>query len=200
MYHLTSTLKRGILAGVIALSAVVAVVAVNRANPAAEPAPATLAGNPEPVARDVQSSGRYSEPPTGQPVPAVYAASPFGSPAVAPVAARAPEVATAPVAPPAMAEASAAPVVQNAYYRRTRTRSHRYYRASRAYRPRTRVVVRRRPFSHSAAIVGGSAAGGAAIGALAGGGKGAAAGALVGGAGGFIYDRLTHKKRYVVTR
>jgi hypothetical protein len=44
------------------------------------------------------------------------------------------------------------------------------------------------------AIVGGSAAGGAAIGALAGGGKGAAIGALAGGGAGFIYDRKTHKK------
>src|SRR5947207_144436 len=60
-------------------------------------------------------------------------------------------------------------------------------------RPRRRVVVRRRPFGHSAAIVGGSAAGGAAIGALAGGGKGALIGGLVGGTGGLIYDRATHK-------
>ncbi len=44
----------------------------------------------------------------------------------------------------------------------------------------------------SALIVGGSAAGGAAIGAVAAGGKGAALGALSGGAAGFVYDRLTH--------
>lgn len=44
----------------------------------------------------------------------------------------------------------------------------------------------------SVAIVAGSAGAGAAIGALAGGGKGAGIGALAGGAGGFIYDRLTH--------
>lgn len=50
-----------------------------------------------------------------------------------------------------------------------------------------------RPFSHSAAIVGGSAAAGAAIGGLAKGGKGAAVGALAGGAAGLIYDRMTHK-------
>jgi outer membrane lipoprotein SlyB len=67
-------------------------------------------------------------------------------------------------------------------------------------RPRRRVIVRRRPFGHSAAIVGGSAAGGAAIGALAGGGKGALIGGLVGGTGGLIYDRATHKKRVVVRR
>jgi hypothetical protein len=46
--------------------------------------------------------------------------------------------------------------------------------------------------------VGGSAGVGAGIGALAGGGKGAGIGALAGGAGGFIYDRLTHRKRVVV--
>jgi hypothetical protein len=48
------------------------------------------------------------------------------------------------------------------------------------------------------AIVGGSAGAGAAIGALAGGGKGAGIGALAGGGAGFIYDRLTHKRKSVV--
>jgi hypothetical protein len=67
-------------------------------------------------------------------------------------------------------------------------------------RPRRRVVVRRRPFKRSAAIVGGSAAAGAGVGALAGGGKGAIAGGLIGGAGGYVYDRATHKKRRVVRR
>jgi hypothetical protein len=71
--------------------------------------------------------------------------------------------------------------------------------SDRTYRERRpRVVTRERSFGHSAAIVGGSAGAGAAIGALAGGGKGAGIGALAGGAGGFIYDRLTHKKRQVV--
>jgi len=58
-----------------------------------------------------------------------------------------------------------------------------------------REVVRTqegRSKTKSIAIVGGSAAGGAAIGALAGGGKGAGIGALAGGGAGFIYDRLTH--------
>ena len=62
------------------------------------------------------------------------------------------------------------------------------------------MVVRRRPFSHSAAIVGGSAAGGALVGALAGGGTGAGIGALAGGGAGLVYDRLTHKKRVVVEK
>jgi uncharacterized protein YcfJ len=60
---------------------------------------------------------------------------------------------------------------------------------------RPHYVVRRRSKKKSLAIVGGSAAGGAAIGALAGGGKGAGIGAIAGGAGGFAYDRATHKKR-----
>jgi hypothetical protein len=68
----------------------------------------------------------------------------------------------------------------------------RRYRRHVAYRPR--VYVRRRSRAKSAAIVGGSALGGAAIGALAGGGKGAAIGALAGGGAGYIYDRKTHKK------
>jgi hypothetical protein len=44
----------------------------------------------------------------------------------------------------------------------------------------------------SVAIVAGTAGVGAAIGAVAGGGKGAAIGALSGGGAGFLYDRMTH--------
>jgi hypothetical protein len=57
-----------------------------------------------------------------------------------------------------------------------------------------RYYVHRRSKKHSAEIIGGSALGGAGIGALVGGGKGALIGGLVGGAAGTAYDRTTHKK------
>ena len=59
-----------------------------------------------------------------------------------------------------------------------------------------RVCVKTRSTKKQVAIVGGSAAGGAAIGALAGGGKGAGIGAIVGGAGGLLYNHHTKKKVY----
>lgn len=46
----------------------------------------------------------------------------------------------------------------------------------------------------SAAIIGGTAGVGAAIGALAGGGKAAAIGAIAGGGAGLVYDRATAHK------
>jgi hypothetical protein len=62
-----------------------------------------------------------------------------------------------------------------------------YYTDSRGHR-------RGRTKTHSVEIVAGTAAVGAVIGGLAGGGKGAAIGAVSGGGAGFIYDRLTHNK------
>jgi hypothetical protein len=52
-----------------------------------------------------------------------------------------------------------------------------------------------RAAGRSAAIIGGSAATGAIIGGLAGGGKGAAIGAAVDGIGGLIFDRSTRRDR-----
>jgi len=53
-----------------------------------------------------------------------------------------------------------------------------------------------RSMKKSVLIVGGSAAAGAGIGALAGGGKGAAIGAISGGVAGLIYDRMTANKTH----
>ena len=140
----------------------------------AQPAALDQYGNPAPVAPGPAASyGNYG----GGHV--VYSASPFGSE---------PVVEQAPPPPPPIVAQEPAPVYESAPPRYHYRHGHRY------------VVTRRRPFSHSVAIVGGSAAGGAAIGAIAGGGEGAAIGALAGGAGGFIYDRLTHKKKVVVER
>jgi hypothetical protein len=49
----------------------------------------------------------------------------------------------------------------------------------------------RRSGGESAAIIGGSAAAGAVVGAIAGGGKGAAIGAVAGGIGGVVIDQAT---------
>jgi hypothetical protein len=60
---------------------------------------------------------------------------------------------------------------------------------------RSATIERQRSTKESIAIVAGSAAAGAAIGGIAGGGKGAAIGALAGGGAGAVYDRMTAKKR-----
>ena len=83
-----------------------------------------------------------------------------------------------------------APPARRVIYR-TRRSYRNGYRPDSVYEVRT---YRSRPFSHSAAIVAGSAGAGAGIGALSGGGKGAGIGALAGGAAGLIYDRLTHNR------
>ncbi len=88
----------------------------------------------------------------------------------------------------AVSRAAAAPT--HATYRVTAT--------ARRARHRRTVIVRRRPFSHSVAIVGGSALAGAGVGALVGGPPGAIVGALTGGVGGLIYDRRTHRRVIVV--
>ncbi|HYP07515.1 MAG TPA: hypothetical protein VER03_14880 [Bryobacteraceae bacterium] len=77
---------------------------------------------------------------------------------------------------------------------RTRPRVYDDRRANRAVYDDRGVVTQRRSGAKSAAIIGGSAAAGAAVGAMAGGGKGAAIGALAGGAGGYVYDRATKNK------
>ena len=197
--YLTSTLKRTLVIGGVSLLAVVGLIGWTRHEGTPPPTYTSNIGNPEPVS----SSGydQYGQPYTAeQPsysrasnAPVVYGASPFGSEETsayyrADVAPVAPPPALYQSAPPTAVYESAPPVRQAFVERR-------YYYTRRGHRY---VVVHRRPFSHSVAIVAGSAAGGALIGGLAGGGKGAGIGALAGGAGGFIYDRLTHKKKRVV--
>ena len=109
--------------------------------------------------------GSYVDPAAPAPVAAVPPAQAFAGSGASAVA--------VPVA--------AAPVRERVVYR-TRTVA------------RPRYYVHTRSKKHSAEIIGGSAIGGAGIGALVGGKKGALIGGLVGGAAGTVYDRKTHKK------
>ena len=65
------------------------------------------------------------------------------------------------------------------------------YVYDRVTRDKQAQISGERSTAEKAAIIGGGAATGAAIGGLAGGGKGALIGAAAGGAGGYIYDRVT---------
>ena len=136
------------------------------------PSPQTPPAIPSSYSTEAEQS---SLPPADPSAPAPAASRYYDSEA----AAAAPEPQPAPAAYPA------------------RTNSSRAYAAAEPNHG-TRVVTQKRSTKKSVAIVGGSAAAGAVIGALAGGGKGAAIGALAGGGGGFVYDRATRKKKKVV--
>lgn len=82
---------------------------------------------------------------------------------------------------------TAAPSVAGARYQTHHYRSA-YYSRSRAR------YIRHRRHMKTMKRVGIGAAGGAVVGAIAGGGKGAGIGALVGGGAGYLYDR--HKKHH----
>ena len=71
------------------------------------------------------------------------------------------------------------------------------YRRTASYSPARTApaeVKRGRSWKKSALIIGGSAAGGAGVGAILGGGSGAKKGAIVGGIGGLVYDLATRNK------
>jgi uncharacterized protein YcfJ len=127
----------------------------------------TRAAQPAAVAPATPAPGSYLDPAPGQLAPA-------------PVAAAAPAQALA--GPGAVAvPVAAAPVRERVVYRnRAAARPH--------------YFVHERSKAHTAEIIGGSAVGGAGIGALVGGKKGALIGGLVGGAAGTVYERKTHKK------
>jgi len=129
----------------------------------------TRAAQPAAVAPATPVPGSYLDPVA----PGPLAPAPVG--AVPPAQAFAGPGAGAVAVPVA-----AAPVRERVVYR------------NRVAAPRT--YVHRRSKKHSAEIIGGSAIGGAGIGALVGGKKGALIGGLVGGAAGTVYDRKTHKK------
>ncbi len=161
-------MRQGVIVGAFALVSAVAVAGWVRKP---EPAQVQVSAAPLP-AYPAQFQANPTQPYSAQPFTPLNA---YGSP---------------------MTVASYAPVPQAtpAYYERPVVRP--VIRRTTYVTPRRTVVVqkRKRPFTHSLAIVGGSAGAGAAIGALAGGGKGAGIGALAGGAAGLIYDRLTHNK------
>jgi uncharacterized protein YcfJ len=126
----------------------------------------TRAAQPAAVAPATPVPGSYLDPMAPAPVAPVPPAQTFAGSGSGAVA--------VPVA--------AAPVRERVVYR------------TRTVAARPRYYVHKRSKKHSAEIIGGSAIGGAGIGALVGGKKGALIGGLVGGAAGTVYDRKTHKK------
>lgn len=194
--YLTSTLRRALIIGGIAILAVVGLIgwtthrpalpvaastpALGYGAPAAYPEP--VAANPEPYA----PANAYGEPTYGNVYNSgspVYAPSPFaadgsygyGAGYAAPMP---------PPPPPDTAVVTTPPPPERVVVERQYV-----YRGGRRY-----VVVHRRHHNkwHKVEVIAGTAGAGALIGGIAGGGKGAGIGALAGGAGGYLYEKLHH--------
>jgi hypothetical protein len=180
--QLTNKMKQALTIAGFSLLSVVAVAGWTRSPGSAAPTPTYFQapGSNYVAARQYDDNARavYGQQPAAT---AAYAPAPGYAPAVN--CAEPMYVQTAAYAPPQS-------VSESRYRTYSRPRVIRTVREDRDY------VVRRkgRSTKKSIAIVGGSAGVGAAVGALAGGGKGAAIGALSGGAAGFLYDRLTHNR------
>lgn len=94
-----------------------------------------------------------------------------------------------------LAAPGASPAVQERVVYRDRVIERPVTRRTASSAPARTVEVKRgRTWQKSALIVGGSAAGGAGVGALLGGSSGAKKGAVVGGVGGLVYDLATRNK------
>jgi hypothetical protein len=178
-------LRNGIIAGAFALLAVVAAAGWTRKAPSTAVQPYAL--------NSTQPAPSYTEP--------QYDA--YGRPVNTPVNNNV--VATNPcVGPtsvgysnglyaPAYAESYGSDRYAHTYNHPVRVRRD-YVEESTAERSVSYRTHHPRSTKKSVMIVAGSAAAGAGIGALAGGGKGAGIGALAGGGAGFLYDRLTHNR------
>lgn len=128
--------------------------------------------------------------PGGQAAPATYAAAPAVSgsvdgyyPSIQPPAYISQPQPVQPLADQSLADQNSDVQYAESRYPNAGRRETRYAH---------RIRHHGRSKKHSIEIVAGTAAAGAAIGAIAGGGPGAAIGAISGAGAGFAYDRLTH--------
>jgi len=181
--------------GLVAAFAVLGVAAVSGWVRKPSPAPVSYSANTEPVA----APGTDTQSPDGTTPGAdtTVAYDRYGQPIGLNTAAGGPSyVTSSPAEACAQPESALPSYAAPRYVRTVRTEPAFYQEEDRQVAEprygRTRPTYHRRSVGQSVAIVGGSAGVGAAIGAIAGGGRGAGIGALAGGAGGFIYDRLTH--------
>jgi hypothetical protein len=189
---LTNRRNVAIAAGVLVLAGIGAAAWIHSAESPPAPAPATgaasapiaaLAPTPVVASYDNSQSGAVNY----GTVPAVSGSESGYYPSIPPPA----YVSQPQPAPPPPAPAANAPAA-NVYAGGQYAAGVQYAGPSRRSYREYRVHHHRRSRKHSIEIVAGTAATGAAIGAIAGGGPGAAIGAISGAGAGFVYDRLTH--------